>query len=88
MKNIKTKLYDIIFEAETFGGKLFDILLIVAVIVSIACVSMESVVSIKHKFGKELVMAEWFFTILFTIEYFLRIFIVPKTKSYVFSFLV
>lgn len=86
MKDIKKKLYDIVFEAETFEGKLFDILLIIAVIVSIACVSMESVVSIKHKFGKELVRAEWFFTILFTIEYFLRIFIVPKTKSYAFTF--
>jgi voltage-gated potassium channel len=86
MGNIKNKLYDIIFEAETFYGKLFDILLIVAVIVSIACVSMESVASIKQKFGKELLIAEWFFTILFTMEYILRIFISPKAKSYVFSF--
>jgi voltage-gated potassium channel len=86
MKNIKKKLYTIIFEAETTGGRVFDILLILAVMASTVCVSLESVAGIKARYGAELVVAEWFFTLLFTAEYITRIIVFRRPLSYVFSF--
>lgn len=86
MKNLKKELYRIVFEADTPGGKLFDIILIIAVIASTICVSLESVAAVKERFGRGLMAAEWFFTILFTVEYITRIIIFRRPLSYVFSF--
>jgi voltage-gated potassium channel len=86
MKNIKKELYKIIFEAETTGGKIFDVLLILAVIASTVCVSLESVASVKESYGGLLHAAEWFFTLLFTAEYITRIVIFRRPLSYIFSF--
>lgn len=80
------KIYEVIFEAETPAGKLFDVLLVIFIILSVVAVCLESVQAIKAHFGKELVTIEWFFTILFTIEYLLRIISVKKPLSYILSF--
>ncbi|MGK7388765.1 MAG: ion transporter [Candidatus Cyclobacteriaceae bacterium M2_1C_046] len=82
----KNKLHEVIFEADTFEGKLFDILLLIAILLSILAVMLESVPAIFAEYGDELYILEWIFTILFTIEYILRIIAVTKPSKYIFSF--
>lgn len=88
MKNSdwKTTLYEIIFEHNTFAGKLFDLLLLVCILISIAAVCLESMESVNQKYGDFLRIAEWSLTVLFTIEYVARILAVKSPRSYVFSF--
>ena len=85
--SIRNKLYHIIFEAETPTGKLFDVVLLITIFLSVICVILESVVEIEIQYGDVLQKLEWFFTILFTIEYFTRIYIVKKPIKYIFSFM-
>ena len=68
-KSFREKMHEIIFEADTKYGTYFDAALLVSIIGSIIAVSLESVDSINSQYHTELVFAEWFFTILFTIEY-------------------
>ena len=86
-KKLKNKLYQIIFEAETPSGKLFDVILLITIVCSVICVSLESVADISSKYGSILRTLEWIFTILFTIEYFLRIWIIKNPFKYIFSFM-
>lgn len=83
----RAKLFEIIFEAETPTGKLFDIGLLWAIIFSVVAVVLESVESIAINHGGLLTGVEWFFTIIFTIEYALRLYSVKRPMSYAFSFL-
>lgn len=84
--NWKKRLYDIIFKTDTRAGKLFDIILVISIILSIIVVMLDSVATIHNEHGKALLAAEWFFTILFTIEYLLRIYISKKKFQYTLSF--
>ncbi len=84
--NWKKKLHEIIYEADTPAGKLFDVILLVAIIVSIALVMLESVNPIGEQYKTELNIAEWVITILFTLEYILRIVSINKPTKYIFSF--
>jgi voltage-gated potassium channel len=86
LKSIRSTLHEIIFEADTKTGKIFDILLIISIIVSVLVVMADSVASLNKSFGVYFYAAEWFFTILFTTEYFLRIISVKKPLKYCFSF--
>ena len=65
---------------------LFDVLLLVAIILSVAATSLETVDGFQEKWSEELFFARWFFTILFTVEYFLRIICVKRPLKYIFSF--
>ena len=85
-KNWKHELHEIIYEADTFGGKLFDISLLVLILMSIVLVMLESVSSIDAQYHESLYIAEWIVTILFTVEYVLRIISIKKPFKYVFSF--
>lgn len=85
-QNWREHLYEIIFEADTRAGKLFDVVLLVAILLSVAVVMLESVRSIRSAHGGLLFAAEWFFTILFTVEYVVRLICVPRPLRYVFSF--
>jgi len=82
----RQKLHEIIFEADTPAGKAFDVLLIIAILTSVLVVMLESVGSIDARFGPFLRGAEWFFTILFTIEYILRLICVGRPWKYATSF--
>lgn len=86
MKKLKQNLYDIIFEADTKAGKLFDLSLLVIILLSILFVMLESVPSIENKYSSILSTLEWIVTIIFTLEYFLRIWVVKKSRRYIFSF--
>ena len=70
----RLKLHEIIFEADTPLGKFFDILLLISIIASVVVVMLESVGTIKAEYGNFLFYAEWTFTILFSIEYLLRLY--------------
>lgn len=84
--SVKHKIQEIIFEADTFGGKLFDILLLIAIVSSLIVVMLESVEHIHNQYGDVLRTFEWIVTILFTIEYGLRIYATGKPLKYIFSF--
>ncbi|MEX1224616.1 MAG: hypothetical protein WEA31_08730, partial [Pirellulales bacterium] len=71
-------LYETIFEADTPAGKLFDILLLIAILLSVAAVMLESVAAVRLRYGGALLVAEWFFTLLFTVEYIARIVSAPR----------
>ena len=76
---MKERLHEIIFEADTKKGKLFDIILLIAIIISVLGVILSSVESIDKKIGHLLTYIEWIFTLLFTIEYLLRIYSIIPT---------
>ena len=80
------RLHEIIFEADTPAGKLFDVVLIFAIGGSVLAVMLESVTSIRSEYGTLLVVVEWVFTILFTIEYILRLICVRQPFKYATSF--
>lgn len=79
-------LHAVIFEAETPVGKWFDILLIACILVSVLAVMLDSVSSINIRHGDFLTAVEWFFTIVFTIEYVLRLICVDRPLLYATSF--
>jgi voltage-gated potassium channel len=80
------KLYTVIFEADTPAGKLFDVLLIVAIILSVIAVMLDSVAGVGVGFGSWLYGLEWLFTVLFTVEYMLRMICIGRPLRYAFSF--
>jgi voltage-gated potassium channel len=86
-KSFKQKVHEIIFEADTVTGKLFDVILLAAILLSIIGVMLESVDEINKKYHELIMAFEWGFTILFTIEYFFRIYAVNKPFKYIFSFM-
>ncbi len=84
--NWQEKLHEIIYEADTPAGKLFDVILLVVILLSVIVVMMESVKPINAKYHNALDIIEWLITILFTIEYIARLSCVKKPWRYVFSF--
>ncbi|WP_439131242.1 ion transporter [Polaribacter sp.] len=82
----KHRLHEIIYEADTKEGKLFDVVLLVAIIASILLVMLESVNSFDEKYHNYLNICEWIITILFSIEYILRVISIKKPLRYIFSF--
>lgn len=86
MSHTKEKLYELIFEADTRPGKLFDLSLFVFILLSVALVMLESVQSIRQNYHGILKISEWVITIIFSLEYILRILIVRRPWRYIFSF--
>ncbi|MBC35270.1 MAG: ion transporter [Bacteroidetes bacterium] len=83
----RKRIHEIIFGYETHAGKLFDVILMFAIILSVIVVMLESVNRINLYYGFELRSIEWVFTVLFTVEYFGRIISSPKPIKYIFSFM-
>ncbi len=86
MNKIKEHLREIIFEADTKEGKFFDVALLAIILISVALVMLESVPDIQQSNGQILKISEWAITIIFTLEYILRIVIIKKPFRYIFSF--
>ena len=82
----RLQLYTIIFEADTHAGRRFDQVLIAAILASVAVVMADSVQEISSRFHGWLMLAEWFFTLVFTLEYAARLSCVRHPWRYVFSF--
>ncbi|MGH0038355.1 MAG: ion transporter [Myxococcota bacterium] len=82
----RQRLWVIIFEADTPAGKAFDVALLVAILVSVGAVLLESVAWVRMRFGGAIRAAEWFFTVLFTVEYAVRLACVRRPVRYATSF--
>lgn len=84
---IKNRLHEIIFEADTPSGKFFDVTLLIAILLSVLAVILETVDSIREGHEGFLNILEWTFTVIFSLEYVLRIWLVRKPWKYIFSFM-
>ena len=82
----RNQLHTIIYEADTPGGQLFDVILLISIGLSVLAVALESEASIREQHGTALRNVEWFFTLLFTIEYGLRLISVKRPLQYARSF--
>jgi voltage-gated potassium channel len=82
----RVRLHEIIFEADTPAGRWFDLALIVSILLSVVAVMLDSIVSVQQAYGPWLIAAEWFFTILFTVEYILRLLCIGRPFRYATSF--
>ena len=83
---LRERIYRIMFEADTSTGRGFDILLILAIVASVVAVMLDSMATVREAAGGVLSAAEWVFTILFTIEYLLRLYAAPRRIRYARSF--
>lgn len=84
--NWREKIHEIISEADTPAGKWFDIILIIVILLSLVLVMLDSVSSIHTAYLEFFLIAEWIITILFSIEYILRVVCTNKPLKYIFSF--
>ncbi|MGB8190488.1 MAG: ion transporter [Chitinophagaceae bacterium] len=85
--NWRDQLHEIIYESNTVAGKLFDVSLLVLIVASILVVILDSMQSWRQEYGGLFNTLEWIFTIVFTIEYILRLISIKTPSKYVFSFL-
>lgn len=83
----KSDLHEVIFESNTVRGKAFDIALLICILLSIGVVMLDSVSSFHESYGHIFYIIEWGFTILFTIEYILRLVSVKRPLHYATGFL-
>ena len=81
LKNFKHRLHEIIYEADTLAGKVFDLVLLIFILTSVIMVALESVAEIGQKYQHQLDIAEWFITIIFSVEYLLRIFSIKNPQD-------
>lgn len=86
MESFRGKCYVVIFEHDTRAGKLFDLALLWGVLLSVVVVIAESVDAVRDTYGTELRAVEWFFTVVFSVEYLLRVYSARKRWGYVLSF--
>lgn len=85
-KDWRDDLHEIIYEADTPAGKLFDVVLLWLIVLSVLLVMLESVEEINDRYQGIFNIAEWVITVLFSVEYIARIVTVRKPLSYIFSF--
>ena len=82
----RLELFKVVFESDTHAGKMFDVVVIAAILLSVAAVMADSVENIRTRHGRVLNAAEWAFTILFTIEYIARLVSIERPLRYARSF--
>lgn len=82
----RRRLHTVIFESDTPAGKAFDLLLLFSIIASVIVIMLDSVASVRASYGPQLVALEWAFTILFTVEFILRLLSVRRPLAYMGSF--
>ncbi|MCC7343526.1 MAG: ion transporter [Deltaproteobacteria bacterium] len=83
---LREKIHTVVFESDTAAGKAFDVALITLILLSVLTVLLESVASLRERYGAALHVLEWTFTIVFTIEYLLRLYCVQRPLAYARSF--
>lgn len=87
LRGRRLRLYEIIFEADTVAGRLFDLILLACIVGSVVTIMIESVQSVRALYGPWFRALEIFFTAIFTTEYLARVWVVPQRRRYIFSFL-
>ncbi len=83
---LKLRINDVIFGYESRAGRLFDVILICMIVISVTAVLLDSIESVRAVYGEFLFQLELLFTVLFTIEYLLRLYSTSNLRRYVFSF--
>ncbi|MFA9485532.1 MULTISPECIES: ion transporter [unclassified Moraxella] len=83
---LKERVHVVIEGTDTRAGKFFDVILLLGIVLSVAVVMLDSVLIFRLQYGRLFLYAEWFFTVLFTIEYILRLYSAPDRRRYAFSF--
>lgn len=84
--SLRARTFRIIFEHDTVGGRAFDVLLFLAILASVLAVMLESVAGVRDDHGEALLAAEWVFTVIFSVEYALRLWCVQQPRTYARSF--
>jgi len=82
----RRRLYTVVFESDTRAGRIFDVVVIAAILLSVAAVMADSIESVASRHGRLLDALEWMFTILFTIEYIARLSCIQRPLRYATSF--
>jgi len=82
----RKKTYTVIYQANTKAGRLFDLILLGVILISVLLVMLETVADFNLKYHSYLITLEWIITVFFTIEYLLRIFSIDRPIRYIFSF--
>ncbi len=85
LNKLQNTLHEIIYEADTPAGRMFDIVLFICIITSVLLVMLESVKWYQEQYRFWFFIFEWIFTIIFTVEYILRIYCIEKPKKYILS---
>ena len=83
---LRERVWRVIFLSDTKAGQLFDVVLLVLIGVSVGVVMLESVEGLRLQYGIRFLYLEWFFTLVFTVEYFVRLAVVRQKRKYVLSF--
>jgi voltage-gated potassium channel len=83
---LRRELFVVIFESDTRAGRLFDIILLWAIVASVIVVMLDSIASVSARFGTLFDALEWGFTLLFTVEYLARLACVKRPLRYARSF--
>lgn len=86
LQKFRKKLFKIIFESDTKPGRIFDEIILVLILISVSTVIFETIDVYDQKYHKIFILIEWIITIIFTIEYFARIWVSEKPRKYIFSF--
>jgi voltage-gated potassium channel len=82
---LQNRFYDVIFGTESTAGKWFDLALIVVILASVVIVMLDSMPELHARYGELYLQIEWIFTLLFTVEYLVRIWCSPNRKAYMTS---
>jgi len=83
---LKSRLYEVVFESDTPAGKTYDVGLLICIVASVIVVALESISTLQSQFDRWLYILEWIFTIIFTLDYIARLWIVKSKRQYIFSF--
>jgi voltage-gated potassium channel len=83
--NLQRKTYDVVFGTETRAGRNFDLLVIAAILASVAVILLDSIPAYNSEWGRLFFRIEVYFTGLFTLEYMLRLWCSPNRKRYALS---
>jgi voltage-gated potassium channel len=83
---LRRSLHEVIFEARTPAGRAFDVALILVILASVGIILLESVPGVDQRFAGPFYWLEWGFTLLFTLEYMLRLWVVARPGRYARSF--
>ena len=84
--SLRARTYHVIFTSEAGWARSFDIFLMLAIVGSVVAVMLDSVAGFRAEYGAQLRVVEWIFTVLFTVEYALRLWCVRRSRDYAFSF--
>ncbi|MBV6441218.1 MAG: ion transporter [Haliscomenobacteraceae bacterium CHB4] len=80
--SLKERLHEIIFEADTKAGKLFDLVLLGLILLSVVVVMLETIPALHERYFEWFYAVEWFFTVIFTVEYVMRLYSVQSPVKY------